>query len=149
MSTPTPTTASAPTKTPTPILAPSFDKNRGNNYIAAKYAQQLMDTANRVKANMVLDAYMRLDPEEIGNQSEGSYRNSVKIAVLAMKFDSSVWNIFNENTKRSLVTTYLKYPLGIFAANTVGLTIIDSNEVIMAKGTYDKREDQVNITVLN
>lgn len=138
----------APTKKSAPTSMPSFNKNRGNNPVAAELAQQLFDQANEAKQGFVLDIHVGLDPEDMQGKDKENYIKTVKVAALSMQVDSSLWSSFDEDTQRGLVTLYLKYPLGIFPANIVGITIINSDSVVVATGTYDKRSDKANITLM-
>ena len=81
-------------------------------------------------------------------KNKEDYIKTVKVAALSMQVDASLWSSFDEDTQRGLVTLYLKYPLGIFPSRIVGVTIIDSNNRIVAKGTYDKSTDKANITLM-
>jgi len=136
-----------PTKKPAPTST-SFNKNRGNNPVAAELAQQLYDQANEAQQGFVLDIHVGLDPEDMQGKNKEDYIKTVKVAALSMQVDASLWSSFDEDTQRGLVTLYLKYPLGIFPSRIVGVTIIDSNNRIVAKGTYDKSTDKANITLM-
>lgn len=138
----------APTKKPAPKPTPSFNKNRGNNPVAAELAQQLFDQGNEIKRGIVLDAYVSLHPEDMQGKDKDTYTQTIDAAVLAMQFDSSFWDSLDDDTRKSLITTYLKLPLGTLPANIVGITITNSDSVVVAKGTYDKRTDKANITLM-
>src|SRR4030042_669693 len=144
-----PSPQSLPSPTPIPSVSPqAFDSSRGNNPVAAELAQQLFDQANEAKQGFVLDIYVKLDPEDMQGLDKENYIKTVKVAALTMQVDSSLWSSFDEDTQRDLVTLYLKYPLGIFPSRIVGVNIIDSNNRIVAKGTYDKNTNKTNITLM-
>lgn len=139
----------SPSPTPSQSVLPqTFDENRGNNPVAAELAQQLFDQANEAKQGFVLDIHISLDPEDMQGKDKENYIKTVRAAALAMQVDSSLWSSFDEGTQRGFVTLYLKYPLGIFPSTIVGITIIDSNDRIVAKGTYDKSTNKTNITLM-
>ena len=142
------TNTPVPTKKLAPTSTPSFNKNRGNNPVAAELAQQLFDQANEIKQGIALNVYVRLHPEDMQGKDKEAYVRTVDSAVLAMQLDSSFWNSLDDDTRKSLIATYLKLPLGTLPANIVGITITNSDNLVVAKGTYDKRSDKVNITLM-
>lgn len=103
---------------PIPMVSyPPYDKNKGNNYIAAKYAQQFMDVADKAAAGFITDTYLELSPEDPRGETEDEYRKSVSSAFLTIMVDPSYWNTTNDATKKDIVaalTTAVKNSFGGF-----------------------------------
>lgn len=92
---------------PSPVVTyPPFDKNRGNNYVAAKYAQQFMDVADKAAAGAVQDIYLELSPEDPKGKTEDAYKQSISSAFLTVVVDPSFWNTTDDSSKKDLVAAY-------------------------------------------
>lgn len=78
------------------ITYPPFDKNRGNNYISAKYAQQYMDFANKMAPGAIQNVYLELSPADPAGKTD---------SFLTVTVNSFYWNTTNDSTKKSLIAT--------------------------------------------
>jgi hypothetical protein len=93
-----------PTSTP---IATSYDSSMGNNYVAAKYAQQFQDVANKAASGFVNSAYLDLEPSDMSNKSESAYKQSIVSAFLNIEVDSSYWNATGESGQKDLVAAWV------------------------------------------
>lgn len=98
-----PTTAISSPSTSLPLTYPTFDKNRGNNYISAKYAQQFMDFANKMAPGAVKDVYLKLLPEDPTEKTEEEYKKSISDTFLTITINLTYWNIPNVSTKKNFI----------------------------------------------
>lgn len=102
-----PTLALTPTPTPTPVPTTVFDTSLGNNYVAAKYAQQFQDIADKIAAGVVQDIYLELVPEDMKGKSEDEYKKNLVSAFLTVIFSNSFWNSLDDPTRKDLVAAYV------------------------------------------
>jgi len=123
---------------PSPTIThPPFDKNRGNNYISAKYAQQYMDLANKMAPGAIQNVYLELSSADPAGKTD---------SFLTVTVNSFYWNTTNESTKKSLVTacinelknTFLGYPhlivkIGSKTVATGELPSLSGNPVVTLK----------------
>lgn len=82
------------TPPPPTITGQTFDKNRGNNYISAKYAQQYMDFANKMAPGAIQNVYLELSPADPAGKTD---------SFLTVTVNSFYWNTTNDSTKKSLI----------------------------------------------
>lgn len=102
------TAAPLPTLKISPALTtyPSFDKNRGNNYISAKYAKQYMDFANKMAPGAIQNVYLELSPADPAGKTD---------SFLTVTVNSFYWNSTNDSTKKSLVAACINELRNIFS----------------------------------
>lgn len=88
------------------VTYPPFDKNKGNNYIAALYAQKFMDIADKAAPGAVEDIYLELSPEDPKGKTEEAYKQSISSAFLTVVVSSSFWDNNTDSAKKDLVAAY-------------------------------------------
>ncbi len=88
------------------ITYPPFDKNRGNNYISAKYAQQYMDFANKMAPGAIQNVYLELSPADPDGKTD---------SFLTVTVNSFYWNTANDSTKKALVAACINELKNIFS----------------------------------
>lgn len=119
------------------ITNPPFDKNRGNNSISAKYAQQYMDLAAKTAPGVVKNVYLELLPSDLAGKTD---------SFLTVTVNSIYWNIADNSTKKKLITaaiselknTFSGYPHiiindGTKTLATGELPTLDGNPTITLK----------------
>jgi hypothetical protein len=129
--------AQPPSQTPTPVTTyPSFDKNRGNNSISAKYAKQYMDFANQTAPGAIKDVYLELSPANPAGQTD---------SFLTVTVNSTYWNIPNESTKKNFITVAIKELKNTFSGYP-HITITDGTRTL-ATGELPSLTGEPKITL--
>lgn len=91
------------TPTPTPIPQVSYDSSYGNNYIAAREAENFLNIMNGAVPGFITDIYLELAPSEI-DRPENEYISSVSSIFLQVRVSSSLWYTMNEGQQKDVVT---------------------------------------------
>ncbi len=133
-----------PTTEPTIVPSVPFDNSRGNNWVAAKYAVDMMNTANRAVPGSITDSFIELYPEEV-KTDEKSYKEKVVSAFLTVEISNSLWNSLNESSKKDIVTTLVVSLGNIFRG---GPHVKVTNGIrIVAEGEYNLFRTEPKITL--
>lgn len=105
-----------PTSEPTTLSAViAFDKNRGNNWVAAAQAQDFIDVANKAVPGIIKDVFVELMPEDVGNKDIETYKKSVVSAFIQVKVSSSFWNSFDDGSKKDFTASWVTATKNVFS----------------------------------
>lgn len=135
-----------PIASPTPTSLVIFDKNMGNNYVAAKYAQDIMNTANKAVPNFILDSYLELSPEDLNGQNEETYKGKVMSAFLTISVNNLLWNQMDDNSKKDIVGSFVVSVGNIFSGGYPHITVSNGIRTV-ATGEYDWLKTEPKITL--
>lgn len=130
-----------PAKEISQAVSPAFDKNLGNNYIAAKYAKQFMDFANQMSPGVIRGIYLELLPSDPAGRPEEDYKKSISASSLTVIVNPLYWNIANNSTKKSFITTSLNEMKKLFFGSP-RLTINNGSEIV-ATGELSPKGDPI------
>ncbi|MFH0943196.1 MAG: hypothetical protein V1810_03420 [Candidatus Beckwithbacteria bacterium] len=146
--TPAPTLkpTSVPIASPTPTSSVQFDKNMGNNYVAAKYAQDIMNTTNKAVPNFILDSYLELSPENMNSQEEETYKKKVSSAFLTVSVNNLFWNQMNDNSKKDVVGSFVVSVGNIFPGGYPHITVSNGIRTV-ATGEYNWLKTEPKVTL--
>ncbi|MBU2567677.1 MAG: hypothetical protein KJ967_02730 [Elusimicrobia bacterium] len=149
---PTPMASVLPKPTFTPIASSiptsqiTFNNNVGNNYVAAKYAQDIMNTANKAVPNFILDSYLELSPEDIKDQDEETYKKKVSSAFLTVSVNNLFWNQMNDNSKKDVVGSFVVSVGNIFPGGYPHITVSNGIRTV-ATGEYNWLKTEPKVTL--
>jgi hypothetical protein len=146
--TPLPTTKPTQVLSKSPTTAPnqSYDKNKGNNYIAAKYAQNILDVVNNAAPGAFTDAMLELSPEDPAGKSEEAYKKSVSSAFLQIRTSSSFWSSLDDDHKKDLVASFVTSVGNIFPGAYPHIYVSNSARTV-AEGEYNWTKTEPKITL--
>jgi len=119
----------------------SFDDKRGNNAQAARTAQALVDIAKTVSPVSSFDAFLKLDASEADVKKyelggdEAAYKNNVDWMLLSVVIDSSMWNSASEDSKKDLVSSWIKTMQREYE-NSGGMITVSNDSRKVAEGTW-------------
>lgn len=102
------------------ITNPPFDKNRGNNIISAKYAQQYMDFAAKTTPGAVKNVYLELSPADPAGKTD---------SFLTVTVNSTYWNIADDSTKKNLIAAAINELKNTFSGYP-HITITDGTKTL-------------------
>ncbi len=145
---PTLTLTSTLTHTPTPIPKPkksSYDSTRGNNYVAAKYAQQFQDIADRISGGAVVDTYLELFPEDMQGKSEDTYKKDLISENLTVLVTNDFCNSLDHNSRKDLVATYVNSLRNIFSG--IPHVYFKNSVRTVAEGGWSMWSGEANVTL--
>lgn len=150
--TPRPTATSTPAprlETPTPTSTPApvdFDENLGNNFVAAKYAQDIMNTANKAVPDTLTKTYLELSPEDMKGKNEEDYKKSVTTASLTATINNLYWSSFDEDSKKDVVASLVVAVGNIFPQGYPHIHINNGVRTV-AEGEYDWLKTEPKVTL--
>lgn len=154
MEVPTPAPTQEPTvspkSTPSPTITAepveSFDTQRGNNPVAAKYAQEFIDLANKAASGTVVDIFLELSPEDMAGKDEESYKKDVTSAFLTVEVDNLFWNSLNDSSRKDLVAAWVVSLGNIFTGGYPHVYVNNGIRAV-AEGEYNFWRSEPNITL--
>jgi len=142
--TPTPKASIKPSPTPTP--KPVYNEQLGNNWIAAKYAQDIMNTANKAVPGFVTSSYLELSPTDTGDKDEDSYKKSVISAYLTVRVNNSMWGSFDDSSKKDVTATLVVSVGNIFPGGFPHIYVNNGVRTV-AEGEYNFWKTEPKITL--
>lgn len=104
------------TLTSTPIPSIAFDKNLGNNWIAAAQAADFLRVGNNAAPGIIKGVFVELVPEDVGNKDIETYKKSVVSAFVQVKISSSFWNSLDENSMKDFTASWVTATKNVFSA---------------------------------
>lgn len=140
-----PTVTLAPTTTPAPSpTTEPFDKEAGNNPVAAKYAQQLIDTFGKYTPGLITDVYIELSPEDMAGKPDIDYQKTIQNSKVTIKVDTNIWeNNMGDMVKKEFVSGMVK-----FAINNIGglpyITVFNGTKTV-AEGKWSNGQPEVTL----
>ncbi len=138
-----PIVSSTPT-TMTTIIP--FDTDSGNNYVAAKYAQGIMDTTNKAVPNFILESFLELNPEDLKGENEETYKGKVSSAFLTIKVNNLYWNQMDDDSKKDIVGSLVVSVGNIFPGGYPHITVGNGTRTV-ASGEYNWLKTEPKVTL--
>lgn len=114
--------------------------------MAAKYAQDIMNTANKAVPNTLLDSYMELSPEDTKGKTEEEYKKDVISAFLTIRINNSYWASFDDDSKKDVVASFVVAVGNIFP-NGYPHIYVNNGIRTVAEGEYNWLKTEPKITL--
>lgn len=135
-----------PTPTPTPTPALVLDTKMGNNYYAAKYANDLSAKINSLPTGALKGLYVYFDPVDIGGKSQYEYyASALKYVLITLQFDAATWEATPADTKKTLITSLVKTQQAVL--NIYPHVVIMDEVKSVAKGDWNPATSSVTVTL--
>ncbi|HRN70002.1 MAG TPA: hypothetical protein PLS49_02345 [Candidatus Woesebacteria bacterium] len=112
----TPTTLLSNTPQPTKIVDPTpvYDESLGNNYVAAKYAEDLFTLLDGAAPGYIDGIFVETSPESTVGKSDEEFIQSVRSVFVKISVDRYFWETTTESSKKDLMTAWLTHAKGKF-----------------------------------
>lgn len=146
--------ASQVTQAPSPTLQPAisqkptetpYDETKGNNYVAAKYADQFQQVADSAVEGYVEHVYLELSPENVGGKSENDYKKSISSAFLTVQVSNLLWNSTGTDEKKDLVAAWTNSARNTFSGYP-HIKIVNGTRTV-AEGEWSAWSNEAKITL--
>ncbi len=105
-----PTAKQAPDAAKPVVPTVAFDKNIGNNQVAAKEAQNIQQSFDKTIPGLIKSVYINCDPQDLGGKSEHDYEKSIlQAANITITVDADMWsNSMTDSLKKDFVAGLIK-----------------------------------------
>ncbi len=100
--------------TSTPVISKEYDKNKGNNYVAAQAAEAMQSIIDKAAEGAVLNVFIELSPEDPSGKTEEEYKGSLTSAFVQIQVSQSFWNSLTDDYKKDLVASFVTSVGNIF-----------------------------------
>ena len=130
---------------PSPLPDPEYDKSKGNNWVAAKQAEEMMGIVNKASPGAFTDILLELSPEKVDKDEDG-YKASVNSAFLSVEVNSAFWRSLDDDSKKDVVASLVIATGNIFKGAYPHIYVNNGTRRV-AEGEYNFFKTEPKITL--